>query len=159
MLMKLNPFANGGIARSATPVAGGFDDLFREADRLFDGAFTSPSAWLSGPAIPPTDLEETPDAIVLTMDLPGYDPKSLDVQIEGDVLTLRAERGAQQQQQQKGTWLSRERLHGRLARSFVLPHTIEPSKCEARFEHGVLTVTLPKREEAKPRSIAVTVKS
>ena len=90
------------------------------------------------------------------MDLPGYDPKSLDVQIEGDVLTLRAERP---EPSTKGTWLSRERLSGRIARSFVLPHTIDGSKCQARCEHGVLTVTLPKREEAKPRSIAVTVSS
>jgi HSP20 family protein len=90
------------------------------------------------------------------MDLPGYDPKSLDLQVEGDVLTVRAERGTPQP---RGTWLTRERLFGRLARSFVLPRTVDASKCQARSEHGVLTVTLPKREEAKPRSIAVTIDS
>ena len=159
MLVKLNPFANGGMARSATPSAAssGFNELFREADRLIESAFLPPTAWMSGPPLPPADLQETPEAIVLTMDLPGYDPKSLDLQIEGDVLTVRAERGTAQPS--NGTWLSRERLWGHIARSFVLPHTVEPSKCEARYEHGVLTVTVPKREEAKPRSITVTVKN
>jgi HSP20 family protein len=157
MLMKLNPFANAGIAPSATPVSTALDELFRDTDRLLESAFLTPSAWINGPALPAADFEETPDALVLTMDLPGYDPKTLDLQVDGDVLTIRAERGAQPSQ--KGTWLSRERFHGRIARSFVLPRTVDASKCEARAEHGVLTVTIPKREEAKRRSIAVTVKS
>ena len=113
------------------------------------------SHWIS-PALPAADFEETPDALVLTMDLPGYDPKTLDLQVDGDVLTIRAERA---QESQKGTWLSRERFFGKVARSFVLPRMVDASKCEARAEHGVLTVTLPKREEAKPRSIAVSIKS
>jgi HSP20 family protein len=150
MLMKLNPFANSGIARSATPVSSAFDELFR------DTAFTTPSAWINGPALPAADFEEGPDSFVLTMDLPGYDPKSLDLQVDGDVLTIHAERTPAAE---KGTWLSRERFFGKIARSFVLPRTVDASKCEARAEHGVLTVTLPKREEAKRRSIAVTVKS
>jgi HSP20 family protein len=95
--------------------------------------------------------------MVLTMDLPGYDPKSLDIQVEGDVLTVRASRNVQQPE--KGRWLRQERLNGHLARSFVLPSTVDAAKCEARCEHGVLTVTLPKREESKPRSITVSVKS
>lgn len=155
MLMKLNPFANSGIARSATPASSAFDELFHDTDRLLESAFTTPSAWINA-ALPAADFEETPDAFLLTMDLPGYDPKTLDLQVEGDVLTIRAERA---QSSQKGTWLSRERFFGKIARSFVLPRTVDASKCEARSEHGVLTVTLPKREEAKPRSISVTIKS
>jgi HSP20 family protein len=156
MLVKWNPFANGGIARSAAP-ASGIDDLFREADRLFESAFTTPSAWTNGIGVPPSDIHENQDEMVLTMDLPGYDPKSLDIQVEGDVLTVRASRSAHQPE--KGSWLRRERLHGQVARSFVLPSTVDAAKCEARCEHGVLTVTLPKREESKPRSITVSVKS
>jgi HSP20 family protein len=155
MLVKWNPFAEGGIARSSTPVSG-FDELFREADRLFEGAFTAPSAWANGAGVPPADIHETQDEMVLTMDLPGYDPKALDIQVEGDVLTVRAQRSAQPPG--KGIWLRQERLHGQIARSFVLPATVDATKCEARCEHGVLTLTLPKREEAKPRSITVSVK-
>ena len=73
------------------------------------------------------------------------------------MLTVRAQRSAPQPG--KGDWLRQERLHGQVARSFVLPGTVDASKCEARCEQGVLTLTLPKREEAKPRSITVTVKS
>lgn len=156
MLVKWNPLSNGGIARSATPVSG-FDDLFREADRLFESAFASPTPWAGSFGVPPSDIHETPDEMVLTTDLPGYDPKSIDIQIDGDVLTMRASRFAHQPE--KGSWLRQERLHGQVARSFVLPSTVDASKCEARCENGVLTVTLPKREESKPRSIAVSVKN
>jgi HSP20 family protein len=156
MLVKWNPFANGGIARSAAPVSG-FDDLFREADQLFESAFATPSTWAHRIGVPPADIHETQDEMVLTMDLPGYDPKSLDIHVEGDVLTVRATRNAQPAG--NASWLRQERRHGEVARSFVLPSTVDTAKCEARCEHGVLTVTLPKREEAKPRSITVSVKS
>jgi HSP20 family protein len=156
MLVKWNPLANGGIARSAAPVSD-FDDLFREADRLFSGRFTSPSAWANGIGFPPADIHETQDEMVLTMDLPGYDPKLLDIQVEGDVLTVRAQRNAQRPE--GANWLRQERQYGQIARSFVLPGTVDATKCAASCEHGVLTVTLPKHEASKPRSIAVTVKS
>ncbi|MBK7862498.1 MAG: Hsp20/alpha crystallin family protein [Archangiaceae bacterium] len=156
MLVKWNPFANGGIARSAAPVPE-LDELFREADRLFEGAFATPSTWTSRTGVPPADIHETQDELVLTIDLPGYDPKSLDLQVEGDVLTVRATRDAQRMGNAR--WFRQERSYGQVARSFVLPSSVDATKCEARCEHGVLTVTLPKREEAKPRSIAVTVKS
>jgi HSP20 family protein len=156
MLVKWKPFANGGIARSAAPVSG-FDDLFREADQLFEGAFAPPSTWANRLGVPPADIHETQDDLVLTMDVPGYDPKSLDLHVEGDVLTVRATRNAQHVTNAR--WLRQERRLGEVARSFVLPTTVDTAKCEARCEHGVLTVTLPKREEAKPRSISVTVKS
>ncbi len=146
MLAKWTPFANGGIARSASqlPV---LDELFQEADRLLDSRLTAPAA----------DLYETPDELVVKMDLPGFDPKSIDVQVEGDVLTVEARRPGQPVNQRH--WLRRERTVEHVARSFVLSNSVESSKCEASFEHGVLTLTLPKREEAKPRSITVKVQS
>lgn len=155
MLVKWNPFANGGIARSATPAVG-IDDLFREANRVFESTLT-PSAWAGGFGVPPSDIRETQDELVLTMDLPGFEPKSLYLQVEGDVLTVRASRNVPPPEQ--GRWIRQERPTGQVARSFVLPSTVDAARCEARCEHGVLTVTLPKREESKPRSITVTVKS
>lgn len=152
MLVKWNPFARG-MARSSEPVSG-FDNLFREADRLFEGALAPPPSWTSNFAVAPSDLRETAEELTLTMDLPGYDPKSLDIKVEGDVLTVRAQRNLTAVE---GTWLRHERLHGEIARSFVLPDTVDAQKCEARCEHGVLTVRLPKREESKPRSITVQV--
>lgn len=153
MLVKWNPFSPSGIARSSEPVSS-FNSLFREADRLFEGAVAPRAMWVGQFGVPPADLCETDDELTLTMDLPGYDPKSLDLKIEGDVLTVRATRPARQGD---ATWLRHERLHGEVARSFVLPELVDASKCEARCEQGVLTVRLPKREEARPRTIAVSV--
>lgn len=150
MLAKWNPFANGGIARSA-PQMPVFDDLFRE----FESAFSQPTSW-GVSAFAPADIYETQDELVMRLDLPGHDPKAIDIQVEGDVLTLRSQRN---EEPQKAQWLRHERPQGQFARSFVLPNTVEAGKCEARFEHGVLTLTLPKREEAKPRSITVKVQS
>ena len=153
MLAKWNPFASGGIARSASqmPV---FDDLFTEADSLLKSAFSLPTGWGTLPW-PPTDIRETPETLMLTMDLPGYDPKQLSIQIEGDLLTVRSHR---EEHGHGGAWLRRERAT-EVARSFVLPSTVDGSKCEARLEHGVLTLTLPKREEARPRTVTVQVQS
>ncbi|MBL8955042.1 MAG: Hsp20/alpha crystallin family protein [Myxococcaceae bacterium] len=121
--------------------------LFREADRLFEGAVG---------AAPPADIYETNDELRLRIDLPGYDPKNMNVEVENDVLTVTAQRS---EAPQKWVWSRRERAQGQVARSFVLPRTVDAARCEAEFEHGVLTLTLPKREESKPRSITVKVQA
>jgi HSP20 family protein len=156
MLAKWNPFSTNthdGIARSGgqMPV---FDDLFREADRLFESAFSTPAIAYGLPA---ADIYETQDELTLRMDLPGHDPKNIDIQVEGDTLTVRSQRDEGQVKGAK--WFRSERAQGQFARSFVLPSTVDASKCDASFQHGVLTLTLPKREEAKPRSISVKVNS
>jgi HSP20 family protein len=153
MLMKWTPFPNGGIARS-TARAPVFDELFREADRLLDGTLTYPAGWTRSTAAPPADIYETQDELVLKMDLPGFDPKTLNIQVEGDVLTLQAQRAGPTRDV---NWVRQERTVEQVARSFVLPNTVDASRCQASSEHGVLTLTLPKREEAKPRSITVKV--
>ena len=156
MLAKWNPFANGGIARSASQMPG-FDELFREADRLLDGTLTYPTGWARSTGAPAADIYETENELLLTMELPGFDPKTVNIQVEGDVLTVEARR--QSAPSNKGSWLRHERMAEHVARSFVLPNTVDASKCEATSEHGVLTLKLPKREEAKPRSITVKVQS
>lgn len=144
MLTKWTPFASGGLARSAQlPV--------------FDALFGEPSAWAKGAGLPAADIYETESAMVLTLDLPGFDPTSFNIQVEGDVLTVEARRKVEQVN--KGYWLRQERTLTHVARSFVLPNTVDASKCEATSANGVLTLTLPKREEAKPRSITVKVQS
>jgi HSP20 family protein len=147
MLAKWNPFANGGITRSSPMPL--FDDFFHEAERLFE----APSSL----SLPQADIFETQDELVLQMDLPGHDPKSVDIKIEGDLLTVQSQRAAPADG--KANWLRQERSYGQFARTFVLPNTVDGSRCEARADNGVLTLTLPKREEAKPRSIAVKVQS
>ena len=161
MLTRRNPF-NGGIARPSSPMPV-LDELFREADNLLRGSFFNDSAlprnW-TGPAAfaPAADVLENQNEIKVKVDLPGHDPKSVQVKLENGVLTIQSERRQEPQDQQQGV-LRAERSYGVFARSFSLPDTVNPEKVEARFEHGVLTVTLPKREETKPRAIEVKVQS
>lgn len=152
MLTKWNPFANGAShALNARGVL--FDELFREADRAFESAFTAPT---TAHGLPAADVWETEAELTLRVDLPGHDPKNIDVQVEGDVLTVRSQRD---EGQPKARWLRQERAQGQFARSFVLPSSVDGSRCDASFQHGVLTLSLPKREESKPRSITVKVNS
>ncbi len=155
MLAKWNPFSNGSLVQATE--SNGFDELFRDANQLLESTLTYPSSWGMTSSFPAADIYETDDDLVMRLDVPGVDPKDIKIQIEGDVLTVEAQR--ETQRSTKGSWLRRERGFERVARSFVLPGTVDTSKCEATGEHGVLTVKLPKREEAKPRSITVKVQS
>ena len=142
------------LARLNPPM---FDELFRGS---FFNDFVLPRGNGKGPATfaPPADIVETQNAIEVKVDLPGHDPKTVQVNLENGVLTIQSERKQERRGEQDGV-LRAERSFGAFARSFELPDTVDPQKVEARFEHGVLTVTLPKREETKPRSISVKVQS
>ncbi|HYV45903.1 MAG TPA: Hsp20/alpha crystallin family protein [Myxococcaceae bacterium] len=141
------------LARLNPPL---FDDLFRGA---FFNDFVLPRGNVKAATFaPPADIVETQAAIEVTVDLPGHDPKSLDVKLENGILTIQSERKQERRGEQDDV-LRAERSFGQFVRSFELPDTVDPEKVAAKLEHGVLTVTLPKREETKPRSIAVKVQS
>jgi len=147
MLTLWKPF---GIRASSdvTPWRSDLGSLFRDFSDLgfnTDGAL----------ALAPTDVIETENAIQVKMDLPGLSLEDIEVQLEGDTLTIRAERKVEKV---AGKLLRNERFYGSYSRTFVLPETIDGGKPEAQYAHGVLTVTLPKREEAKPKLIKVEVK-
>lgn len=153
MLAKWTPVPHGVARPVATmPV---FEELFRDADRLFESALAMPYARGAAATWAPADLLEREDGLELTLDLPGHDPKAISIQVEGDVVTLRSSR--EEPEAKQGAWLLRERPRGQVARSFVLPDTVDAGKTEASFKDGVLTLWLPKREEAKPKSITVKV--
>lgn len=160
MLSKWNPL-NIGIARSPSLMPS-FNDLFRQADTLLESALIADRVLPAGAALPgltpDAEVVEAADEIRVTVDLPGHDPSGLDVKLEGDILTVRSER-KQELPQGRHTHLLAERGYGIFARSFVLPSTVDAARCEARLENGVLTVILPKREEARPRSIEVKVQT
>jgi HSP20 family protein len=161
MLARWSPF-NGGIVRSSSPMPA-LDELFREADNLFRSAIFNDLAPVKGtwsaatPFLPAADVLENAQEIQVRVDLPGHDPKDLQVKVEDGTLSIQSER-KQEQGRPEGDYLRSERSYGAFARSFALPATVDPSKVEARYENGVLTVTLPKREEAKPKKITVAVK-
>lgn len=147
MLAKWTPFPNPPTSAFA-PVLNSFEGLFK--DPLFSElGFTAPWAAVSSLQMPHTDIVETQSQLELKVDLPGHDPKSIQVKLEGDTLTLQSERKSQNQE--TGTnYLRSERTYGVFARSFVLPASVDGARCQAGCENGVLTLTLPKRKRPSP---------
>lgn len=161
MLARWNPFETGRIARSPSQVPA-FDDLLRETDNLLQGSFNNLSLlgnWADAVrSAPAADVIETDKEVQVKMDLPGHDPKTLQVKLEGDTLTVQSERKQESKDERKG-YLRAERSYGMFSRSIVLPNSVDAQRGEAKFEQGVLTITLPKREDVKPKTIDIKVEA
>lgn len=131
----------------------------REFERLFKEAFTpfvgegelSTRTWA-----PPVDIYETENDIVLKAELPGIDPKDVEVKVEDNTLYLKGERKFEKEVMNEN-YHRVERSYGCFARSFSLPNSISAEKVKAEYKDGLLTLTLPKREEAKPKTIKIDV--
>ena len=106
---------------------------------------------------PTSDVMETKDDIVVKAELPGIDVNDIDVQIENGVLSIQGQRSAETDTEDKG-FRRLERTYGTFFRSFVLPPNVQVEKIAATFANGLLELRMPKKEEAKPRSIKVDVK-
>jgi HSP20 family protein len=102
----------------------------------------------------PMDLYRNADNYVLNADLPGIDPESVDVDVDGQLLSIRAER-APRTQEGGVTWLARERTSGSYLRRFTLGQGIDTAGISASYDNGVLSVVIPVSEKAKPRKVAV----
>ena len=103
---------------------------------------------------PVVDVSETADAVLVHAEVPGIDPKNLDIAVTGDVLTVRGEK--KDETEQKGRNYHRvERRYGAFTRSLTLPASVDADKVEAKVKNGVLEIRLPKREEAKARRVEV----
>ena len=130
----------------------GFDRLFKEAFTPFFGeGEPSTRTWA-----PPVDIYENENDIVLKAELPGIDPKDVEVRVEDNTLYLKGERKFEKEVKDE-SYHRIERSYGSFARSFSLPNSINAEKVKAEFKDGLLTLTLPKREEAKPRTIKIDV--
>jgi HSP20 family protein len=129
--------------------------LFNEAfARTFQG--TGEEVLGSGTWVPPVDIYETQNDLVLQAELPGIEPNDVEVRVEDNTLYLKGERKFQGEVKDE-TFHRRERAYGVFTRSFALPGFIDAEKVSAEYKNGVLTVTLPKREEAKPKTIKIQV--
>lgn len=103
------------------------------------------------------DMYETDDDVVVKTALPGIDPDDVEISVTGDSLTIKGETKAEEEVE-KGNYVCRERRFGAYSRSLTLPVSVKAEKAEAEYENGVLTLRLPKVEEAKPKAIQVKVK-
>jgi HSP20 family protein len=106
------------------------------------------------------NVKETPEAFEVTAALPGVKPEDVDISVLGETLRIQAETKEEREQPQDGNgqngrWIVRERRHGMVQRVLTLPAQVKADQAQADFEHGVLHLTLPKAEAAKPRSIKI----
>jgi len=130
----------------------------REAmDHLFDDAFTRPLTLRDGWSAPAIDMYQTDDEIVVKASLPGFKVDDVQINITGEVLTLKGE-VKQEDEKQERAWHIREQRWGSFERSVALPTDVKADKAKAEFENGILTITLPKAEEVKPKIINIKAK-
>lgn len=142
---RFNPFDD------LTTIRNQFDRFLARFNPEFDEElFTTPWA-------PPADVIETKDAITIKVELPGMTEKDIKVEMENGILTLTGERKMYQDLPEKG-YRQIERFYGKFTRSFVLPPNVDFNKINAAYTNGLLELTLPKKEEAKPKTIQVEVK-
>lgn len=107
--------------------------------------------------LPAVDFRESEETYTLDAEVPGLDKENIQIEVEDNVITLKGERKNEHEEQKEGYYRV-ERSYGRFERSFEVPGGFDGGKVEAKLENGVLHITLPKREEAKPKHITVNVK-
>ena len=128
-------------------------------DRLFEDSFVTrrgfPALW-NGDTLA-LDVYETEESLVIKTSLPGVKPEEVDITVTEDVLTIKGE-ARSEEKVESANYLRQERRYGNFQRSLQLPGSLQTDRAEATFENGVLTLTIPKAEEAKPRTIQVKTK-
>ena len=156
----------GGTTEVARGESDPFTSLRRGMDRLFDqvmGGLASPwglPAAFTGPGVlsPRVDVAETDKGLEVTAELPGIEPKDVAIEIEAGVLTLRAERSSERREEDKDKrWHLIERQSGTYLRRFALPFDAEADKVEARFDKGVLSISIPRPAKARPQAKRIEI--
>lgn len=130
-----------------------FDPFLRDFDRLTQQLLGTTTGTTARPAVMPMDAWRDGDQFVVELDLPGLNPDSLDINVEDDVLTVRAERTDVAQDGRQ--WLASERPHGVFSRQILLGTSLDTDNITADYTDGVLRLTIPVAEHAKPRKIAI----
>jgi HSP20 family protein len=134
-----------------------FEALQREFDNMFGRYLAGRGGNETGHLAPyGVDVREDADHIYVEAELPGFRKDDVDITLENQTLTIAAERKEEAQNQKKGELLLNERRYSRFLRSFTLPPTVDEQTVNAKLQDGVLTITLNKREESKPRKISVS---
>ncbi len=144
--------------RGWVPAFGPLSEFQREIDRLFEGVFSKqfgrPGRWRVGYVFPPINVRETDADYLVECELPGLKMEDLEVTVTGDQLTVAGTR-PETTPGEDATLHRRERDAGAFSRAITLPGAVEPDRCEARLQHGVLSLRIPKSDAAKPKRIEV----
>lgn len=128
-------------------------------NRLFDSFFRSPrgeselnsSAW-----VPPVDIYDTKDSVVLKLELPEIDVNAVKIRAENNVLSISGERKLSDEAREE-SYFRIERIYGPFVRTFTLPMNVDATKISAKYKDGILRLFLPKKEEAKPRQVSIEI--
>lgn len=146
MLNSMTRWNNSGLSAR--------DPFFRMVDSLFNQDLLQSEEVSNRTWMPPVDIQETTDSYRLVAELPGLTKEDIDITLENNVLRLSGERKFEKDAKKEG-YHRIERVYGTFARAFTLPSQVNHDKVEASFENGVLTISVPKAEQAKPRKIAI----
>ncbi|MGD2118591.1 MAG: Hsp20/alpha crystallin family protein [Chromatiales bacterium] len=132
-----------------------FDQMRREMERALDTRTAEGSSVATSDWVPAVDIKETEDSFVIVADIPGVDPKDIEVHMDNGVLSIKGEKESQKKEEAEG-YKRIERSYGSFYRRFSLPDTADPEKISAKSNHGVLEVTIAKQEKVQPRKISVS---
>lgn len=146
------------MTRFATQTPQDWKTLQTQLNRIFEpfARFAaSDEDLVSGTWVPPVDVAETQDRILVRAEVPGLKQQDIQIEFENGLLTLRGERKLEKTDGL--TWHRVERTYGAFSRSFTLPRTVDAEKITASYREGILEVEVPKREEAKPKQIRIQV--
>jgi HSP20 family protein len=143
-LVRWNPFNEVNLLQNQ------MNRLFDSALQAWPGESNGTTSW-----VPAADIYESDEDLVVNLDLPGIDPKMVDVRVENNVLTIRGERQFAQKQNTEN-YHRVERSYGAFGRSFTLSTSVNPERIRATYQSGVLSIVMPKAEAAKPRKIQIT---
>lgn len=136
-----------------TALTPAFYGLRRDVNRPFDDVLSRPlpsTAW-----VPPIDVREDQGALLVSAELPGIAPEQVEVATDNGILTIRGEKRQERKEGDEGRYHLMERSYGRFTRSFRLPKGVDEAKISAKFQHGVLTVHIPKGALPQPKKIAI----
>ncbi len=145
----------------ATDVTRDLDTMQKRMNRLFNDFFSGREGdgdeLMAGAWSPAVDVVEHDDSFVIEAELPGMNKDDIKISVTNDVLTIRGEKKIEKEDKKKN-YHRTERSYGSFSRTFALPGNVKADKVDAEFKNGILTVTVPKSEEAKPKQIDVKVK-
>ena len=130
------------------------DQMRREMDRALDVRGDEGSSVATSDWVPAVDIKEEKDGFVIIADIPGVDPKDIEVHMENGMLTIKGEKESEKKEEREG-YKRVERSYGSFYRRFSLPDTADAEKITARSNNGVLEVTIGKQEQVQPRKISV----